>query len=202
MKESLFITFEGGEGSGKTTQSKKLVNYFKDQGREAIWTREIGGTDLAEEIRDIIVNKEMHIKTELLLALAARIEHYNDVIKPALDKGSIVVCDRFVDSSLAYQGKDLGIDYVLEIHQKLFGELMPDITFLIDVPIEVALKRAMERGNNNRFELMPQEHHIRVKDCFYAIAKKFQDRVNIVDGNRDPENVFKDILSKIKEKGI
>lgn len=197
MTRPIFITFEGQEGSGKTTQSKRLVEYFKSQGRDAIWTREIGGTDLAEKIRDLVVFNDMDTRTELLLAIAARVEHYKHVIKPALDDGKIVVCDRFIDSSLAYQGQELGIDYVFEAHKHIFGELMPDITFYIDVPIEVGLERAKSRGNNNRFESMPMEVHQQIRKAFLEVINKFKDRIIMIDGNRGQEEVFADIINKL-----
>lgn len=197
MTKPLFITFEGQEGSGKTTQSKRLVEHLQNQGKEAIWTREIGGTDLAEKIRDIVVHNDMDNRTELLLALAARVEHFKNVIKPALDLGKIVVCDRFIDSSLAYQGYDLGIDFVLDVHKQIFGDLMPNITFLIDVPIEVGLKRAKARGGNNRFESMPIEMHEKIRATFHKILDKFQSRIIMIDGNRPEDEVFEDIISQI-----
>lgn len=194
MTKSLFITFEGGEGSGKTTQSKRLAQYFKDQGKDVTWTREIGGTDISEKIRDLVVYHDMDIKTELLLALAARIEHMKDVIQPALDRGAIVICDRFIDSSLAYQGYRLGIDYGLEIHKHIFGDLMPDITILIDVPVEVALERAKLRGNNNRFESMDIAIHQKIRNCFLDLSEKFVDRIIKIDGVLSEDKIFEEIL--------
>jgi dTMP kinase len=138
---SKFITFEGGEGSGKTTQSKLLFEYLKSQNIKCIWTREIGGTEIAEKIRDIILHNEIHIMTELLLVMAARKEHIENVILPALLGGVTVVCDRFIDSTLCYQGQSLGIAKVLGLHKEVFGDFFPDLTFFIDVPVEEGLRR-------------------------------------------------------------
>lgn len=200
MTKSLFITFEGGEGSGKTTQSRRLAQYFESQKRDVICTREIGGTKVSEKIRDIVVNEDMYIKTELLLALAARVEHYQNVIKPALADDKIVICDRFIDSSLAYQGCELGIDYVLDIHKTIFGDLMPDITFLIDVPAKIGIDRAKARGDNNRFESMPIEFHEQIRSTFLTIQNKFSDRIARIDGNRSEDEIFDEIIGRLKNE--
>lgn len=200
MTRAKFITFEGGEGSGKTTQSKRLHQYFLDQKIDAIWTREIGGTELAEKIRDLVVYNEMDERTLLLLAKAARSENLQYVVEPALRDGKIVVCDRFVDSSAAYQGYKLGIEHVFEIHKKIFGDIMPDITFFIDVPVEVALERAKLRGNNNRFESLPIEIHQEYRQCFLRLLGMFPDRIIRIDGDRDQDEIFGEIIGYVTER--
>lgn len=201
MKQAKFITFEGGEGSGKTTQSKRLHQYFLDQKLDSIWTREIGGTELAEKIRELIIHNDMDERTLLLLAKAARSEHIKYVLEPALAEGKIVVCDRFVDSSAAYQGYMLGIDHVYDIHQKIFGDFIPDITFFIDVPVEIALERAIKRGNNNRFESLPIEIHRKYRECFLKISDMFPERIVKIDGNRDQDVIFEEIKSILRGEG-
>jgi dTMP kinase len=114
-----------------------------------------------------------------------------------LADGKIVICDRFVDSSLAYQGCDLGIDYVIDIHRALFGNNMPDITFLIDVPAKVGLDRAKARGNNNRFEFMPMEFHEKIRSKFLTIQNKFSDRIVRIDGNRSKDEIFEEIIARV-----
>jgi dTMP kinase len=198
MKTAKFITFEGGEGSGKTTQSKRIHQYFLDQKIDSIWTREIGGTDLAEKIRDLIVYNDMDERTLLLLAKAARSEHLKYVVEPALEQGKIVVCDRFVDSSAAYQGYKLGIEHVFDIHQKIFGGILPDLTFFIDVPVEIALERAMKRGNNNRFESLPIETHRKYRECFLKLVAMFPERIVKIDGNREQDEIFEEILGHLR----
>ena len=198
MKRALFITFEGGEGSGKTTQSKRLQEYFHQKNIPSIWTREIGGTNIAESIRDLIVHNEMDITTELLLAIAARNEHLIHVIMPALEKREIVICDRFVDSSLCYQGYKLGIETVLKFHQQVLGSIMPDISFFIDVPVEEGLKRAVKRGGNNRFESMPIETHEKFRQCFHQLVEMFPERIIKIDGLKSEDEISEIIIEKVK----
>ncbi|MGV2432739.1 MAG UNVERIFIED_CONTAM: dTMP kinase [Rickettsiaceae bacterium] len=198
MTKPLFITFEGGEGSGKTTQSKMLFEYYQGQNIPSIWTREPGGNVIAEKIRELIIYNDMDVKTELLLALAARSEHLKDVILPALKEGKIVICDRFVDSSMCYQGYKLGMEKVLTLHKEVFGDIMPDITFFIDVPVEIGLKRAISRGSSNRFENMPQNIHEKFRECFHNLVKMFPDRIVKVDGTSSPEEIFSIIIKELK----
>lgn len=195
----MFITFEGGEGSGKTTQSKRLYEHLKTKGVEVVWTREPGGTPLSEKIRDVLVKNDMDKKTELLLAVAARVEHYKHVIAPALGANKVVICDRFIDSSLAYQGSELGTNFVMSVHKHIFGDMMPDITFLIDVPVEVGLKRAISRGGNNRFEDMEQEKHQKIRDTFLEVQSAFPERIHLINGNREQDIVFNDITNQLPD---
>jgi len=188
-----FITFEGGEGSGKTTQSKLLVEYLLMQNIDAIWTREIGGSDIAEQIRTIILHNKMDSMTELLLVMSARYDHVNNVILPALKNGITVVCDRFIDSTLCYQGEVLGIQKVMDLHKEIFGDLMPDVTFFIDVPVYEGLRRAGIRGDNNKFEEASIEIHEKLRKNFNQLVDIFPNRITRVDGMLTPENLFKEI---------
>lgn len=198
--KALFITFEGGEGCGKTTQSKKLYNILIDKGFQTIWTREIGGTQKAELIRDIMVTQELNVRTELLLAMAARSEHIDNLIKPALSNKKIVICDRFVDSTAAYQGSGIGYDIVYKLHQEIFGDFMPDLTFFLDIDPEKALLRAKSRGDSNKFEHMPLQFHKQIYQSFLKIAEDFPDRVITIDATKEESVIFEQIYSAIKTK--
>lgn len=188
-----FITFEGCEGSGKTTQSKLLFEYLKSSGMDCIWTREIGGTETAEKIREIIIRNDMDPMTELLLIMAARKEHIDKVILPALAKNITVICDRFIDSSICYQGLYIGADKVLALHRDVFGEFMPDLTFFIDVETEEGLRRASIRGGNNKFEEKDISEHRRIKEGFVELTQMFPQRIMRIDGMRSPEDVMREV---------
>jgi len=186
-----FITFEGGEGSGKTTQSRMLYDYLTAKGIEAIWTREIGGTKSAERIREILLNEELLDTTELLLIMAARFEHVEHVIKPALQAGKVVICDRFIDSTMSYQEPDLAF----KLHQEIFGDFMPDVTFFIDIEPEVALRRAISRGDANKFEAKEMVFHRKVYERFRALAAKYPERIISISGSGSTAEVFERVLS-------
>ena len=198
MMPGLFITLEGGEGSGKSTQASLLKLWFADlfPGREIVVTREPGGTDQAEEIREILVNgaaDKLAVQTEALLMIAARTEHVLKVLKPALMREAIVICDRFSDSTLVYQGLAHGKDVELlrSIHQFCFADLRPDITFVLDVPPEQGLLRAETRAkkqnNESRFEENGLSFHKSVRDGFIKLAKSEPDRFVIVDARGTAE---------------
>lgn len=186
-----FITFEGGEGSGKTTQSKLLYDHLINNGTRCLWTREIGGTHSAELIREILLREELLSTTEVLLVMAARFEHVEKVIKPALEAGTTVICDRFLDSTMSYQGADLA----LKLHQEIFGSFMPEVTFFIDLEPKVALNRAIARGDGNKFEEKDAAFHQKIYDNFKDLAERFKDRVVVIDGRGSKEEIHNDILS-------
>lgn len=198
INKPIFITFEGGEGCGKTTQSKLLQEYFVQQNMPCIWTREIGGTKNAEIIRDIIINNELNVRTELLLAMAARVEHVEDVIKPTITKGKIVICDRFVDSTAAYQGHCLGVDIVYNLHREIFGDLMPNLTFFFDMKPKKALERALSRGDNNKFEKLPLTFHEQVYETFLKIIALFPERFVIINAEQPIEVIKAQIIDIVK----
>ncbi len=189
-----FITFEGGEGSGKTTQSKRLFEYLKSQNIKCIWTREPGGTPIAEKIREIIIHNEADHMTELLLIMAARKEHLDKVILPALNDGVTVICDRFIDSTLCYQGFYVGHEKVLELNKLCVGDIYPDLTFFIDVPVAEGLKRAGSRGENNKFEDKDISEHERIRGCFLDLVKTFPKRIVLIDGMQSEGVVSEDVL--------
>jgi dTMP kinase len=184
-EKAKFITFEGGEGSGKSTQSKLLYEHLLSQGIDAILTREIGGTKEAEAIRNLMLHSELAPMSELLLVMAARYEHVHNVIIPALNSGKWVICDRFIDSTACYQGmhKDIGIDMVYTLHRQLISGLMPDITFFIDVSVDIGMQRALKRAGNNKFEDKDLDFHNQVHKGFTQITALFPKRVIRIDAN-------------------
>jgi len=193
-----FITFEGIEGSGKSTQTKLLHQYFLEQNIDAILTREPGGSKVAEEIRALLINGEidkMDGTCEVLLNFAARRDHVEKLIKPALAKGEIVICDRFFDSTIAYQsfGQNVDLSIIKNVQNAAIGEFVPDITFLIDVDVEVAFERIKTRADNNRYEKMDRNFHQKVRKGFLEIAKNNPQRVVLIDGNQSA-NTIQDII--------
>lgn len=191
-----FITFEGGEGSGKTTQSKLLHQYFLEKKIDAIWTREIGGTEGAEKIRALIMGEDFADFAELLMILAARYEHMTTVILPALKTGKHVICDRFIDSSIAYS--HLPMTKILELHNSIFGNFMPDITFFVDIDPEIGLNRAIERGDVNKFECKDLSFHQNVHKKFMTLTHKFPERIIRIDGSKTICAISFDILEQIR----
>jgi dTMP kinase len=197
MTKPLFITFEGGEGSGKSTQSRMLHQYLLAQGQKAIWTREIGGTKEAEKIRELIMNEDLLDMSTLLLIIAARFEHMNKVIKPALASGAFVICDRFVDSSLCYQGDAIGMDKIVQLHSVIFDSFMPDLTFFIDIDPSIGLSRAMARGDANKFEEKALEFHNKVHHNFKNLAALYPERIITIDGTQEVGKVHEEIVGFI-----
>ena len=207
----LFITLEGGEGSGKSTQAALLRPWFADlyPEREIIVTREPGGTETAEEIRNILVNgpaEKLAVQTEALLMIAARTEHVLKVVKPALMRDAIVICDRFSDSTLVYQGLAHGydVDLLRSIHQFSFSNLRPDITIVLDVPPEQGLQRAETRtkkqNSESRFEEKGLSFHKNVRDGFIKLAKDEPERFVIIDASGTAERSDRLIKQHISEK--
>lgn len=196
MKGKL-ITFEGIEASGKSTLSKMLFDWLKRSGVEAILTREPGGTAAGEEIRKILLNASLRLdeKAEALLYAASRRQLVKEVIKPALNSGVIVVCDRFSDSFFAYQGYARGIDmeFLKAINREATEGIEPNLTFLIDLSVEEAFKRIREK---DRMELEGIEFHEKVRRGFLEIAKKESKRVVVLDGRKKPGDLMKEIIRK------
>lgn len=191
-----FITFEGPDGSGKTTQSKKLYHYLESKGFDVIHTREIGGTDIAEKIRDIVVNNEINKNTELFLVLAARSEHIEKVIKPALLKNKIIICDRFVDSTAAYQSKKEGdIKRIFELHNLYFDNLLPDITFYMKISPNLALQRTIGRQGNNKYEEKGAEFLANVILNYDHISELNNNRIKSINSSGSEDEIFQEILN-------
>ena len=201
---SLFITFEGVEGSGKTTQIQRLKKYFNQKGIPCKVTREPGGCPIGEEVRKILLNpdhREMVPTSELLLYEAARAQHVKEVIKPFLKKGGVVLCDRFSDATLAYQGYGRRIDlkWIERLNHLSSQGIRPDVTFLLDCPSDVGLKRALQRNRTlkqereERFEREEIQFHQRVRKGYLAIAKKEPHRVRVIDTREGEDKVFERI---------
>lgn len=201
-----FITFEGVEGAGKSTQSKKLVDYFNDNNVKSVWTREPGGCKEAEEIRGIVVSgakNKWDSLTELLLMNASRRVHTTKKIQPLLKDGFTIVSDRYFDSSVAYQGygHKMNLDDVYKVQDMVVGDFKPDLTIILDLDVVEGLLRTGLRGERNRFEDMTLEFHERVRSGFKEIAKREPDRCRLINvSNKTEEEVFEDIISIVKEQ--
>ena len=201
--KGLFITFEGNDGSGKSSVIKAVHQKLNELGYNVILSREPGGSKIAEKIREIILDKDnlgMDDWTEALLYAASRREHINKTIKPALERGDIILCDRYIDSSLAYQGKarHLGIDEVYNMNQYATNGLLPDLTLLVCVRPEVGLERiAKNRGDKDRLELETIEFHHNVYDGYIEVANKYPERIQIVNGEATMEEVAEDAINKV-----
>ena len=203
MKLKNFITFEGGECSGKTTVINEIKKMFDDMKIKYIATREPGGIRIAEDIRNIILdvkNTEMTSECEALLYAAARMQHLKEKVIPAIDDGNVVLCDRFLDSSIAYQGvaRGLGVDNVLKINSFALNYL-PDLTIFIDVKPEVALKRLTLRDKTDRLDLETIDFHNNVYNGYHEVLKLYPDRIKVIDGNQSLENVINDCKKAILE---
>ena len=205
-QNSLLITFEGGEGSGKTTQSQILYNTLKEKGFEVIKTREPGGTKFAETIREILVQGEsnkINNISELLLFAAARADHVQKVIKECLKDNKIVICDRFTDSTLAYQGYagNLDLDLVKEVNRISIGEISPDLTFVFDIDPTLGIERALgENNKETRFEEKDIMYHKKIRDGYMDIARDNPDRCVVINGTIDIEQISKKILELTLDK--
>jgi dTMP kinase len=200
MKRGLFITFEGPDGSGKSTQVRLLGEYLEERGFAVVYTREPGGTRIGEKIRDIILDPasaEMDSLTESLLYAASRAQHVAQVIRPALEAGRVVLCDRYVDSSIAYQGYGRGVgDTVARVNEFAVNGVTPDLTILLDIAPEDCFERIggrMAEGGGDRIESESLDYHRAVYAAYLALASLHSDRIRRVDGARSEEAVRDDI---------
>lgn len=207
MKKGLFIVFEGGEGTGKTTAINEIYNWIIENNFKCIKTREPGGIKISEQIRQVILNKEnktMDARTEALLYVAARRQHLVEKVIPALEEGSIVLCDRFIYSSLAYQGyaRNLGIEEVMSINKFAIGEYMPDLSILFDLDPKIGLERinSNEHREINRLDLEKLDFHERVRLGYNVIYENNRDRIIKVDAEQSKENVIMQIKNILKPK--
>ena len=200
---NLFITFEGGDGSGKSTQVNLLKDYLDNLNFETIKTREPGGTPSAEILRDLLTTGEVEKWTpmsEALLMWAARYEHLIQVIEPALNSGKNVICDRFYDSTYAYQGvaHNLGIDKMEKLKKIIIGDIEPDVTFVLDIDPKVGLKRSLDRPNQeNRFESYNIDFHNKIRSAFLEIAKKNKNRCVVIDASLTEQKINNLIITII-----
>ena len=200
----LFLTVEGPDGAGKTTQIELLRDYLSDKGYDIIVCREPGGTPISEAVRNVILNKEfteMGHMTELLLYAAARAQLIEEVIRPALEDGKIVICDRFVESSAVYQGiaRGIGIEEVFAVNQFAIEGHMPDATVFLSVDFETGLSRVTSRGNKDRLDNESMEFHKLVAQGYELIKDKFKERMHIVDANPDVDTVLNNTVACLME---
>ncbi len=193
-----FISLEGGEGAGKSSQMRRIRDWLTDRGHTVIETREPGGTPLAELIREVVLHgdhPEMSAYTELLLIFAARAQHVEELILPALKSGSTVLCDRFTDASFAYQGGGRGLPHqdIERLENMVMSELRPDLTLLLDLPVETGLTRATGRGSEDRFERETIEFLERAREAYLQRASEYPERFVVIDATRSAEHVWNEI---------
>ena len=214
MSKGLFITFEGGEGSGKTTQINRLSQTLSQLGKKVITTREPGGTPEAEKIRELIVQRDGGAWTpmaEILLFSTARVMHVEQIIRPALEEGKIVICDRFTDSTRAYQGygHEMGLEEIENLNTLTLGDFKPDLTFILDIDPEEGLKRSDRRlaaeqfqvkHREDRYEQLDIEFHKRLRQGFLEIAKKEPGRCHVIPAMQDVDAISGQIADIVREK--
>ncbi|MFK0087697.1 dTMP kinase [Pseudomonas sp. NPDC090755] len=204
----LFITLEGPEGAGKSTNREYLAGHLRAQGVDVVLTREPGGTPLAEKIRELLLapsDETMDADTELLLVFAARAQHLAQVIRPALARGAVVLCDRFTDATYAYQGggRGLSLERIATLEQFVQGELRPDLTLVFDLPVEIGLSRAAARGRLDRFEQEGQAFFEAVRQAYLARAKAAPQRYTLIDASQSLAQVqqtLDTVLPRILER--
>jgi dTMP kinase len=206
-KPARFITVEGGDGAGKSSVLFRLYDYLQEQGTDVLLTREPGGIEIAEEIRSVILNPrhiQMDRRTEALLYAAARRQHLVERVLPALAAGKVVLCDRFIDSSLAYQGyaRGLGIDEVFAINRFAVEDCMPDLTLYFDVRPEVGLARinANQNRERNRLDLEELRFHERVREGYRQVMERFPDRFVVIDAEQPLEQVVEQARTILRER--
>jgi dTMP kinase len=204
MKRGTFITVEGGEGAGKTTMMDRMVDWLAAHGRHVVRTREPGGTELAEKLREILLDKGnagLSGQAELLLMFASRAQHLDEVIRPALHRGDTVLCDRFTDATWAYQGggRGLPLDDIAALERLVHGDLQPDLTLLLDLPVEQGLRRASKRGESDRFEEESRAFFERVREAYLQRARSAPERFAVIDASGSEDEVWaqvEDILQR------
>lgn len=207
LKRGLFITFEGIEGSGKTTQIKKLRDFFQTTDNTVISTREPGGTPFADKIRDVLLSlhsENVSDKGELLLYLASRAQHVHSVIKPALYQGITVLCDRFSDATIAYQGygRGLDIDFLQKLNRYATDGLKPDFTILLDLPARIGISRirSLQKRTLDRLESESIEFHERVRRGYLQIAESEPERFLVIDGALEEEKIYMQIKAEVTRR--
>ena len=204
MSNGLFITLEGGEGAGKSTQMTNIAAWLVAHGKDVIETREPGGTVISEQIRQVLLdtrNAGLESRTEALLMFAARDQLLQEVIRPALARGKVIVCDRFTDASYAYQGggRGLGAEAIATLEAFVHPDLQPDITFLFDVPIEQGLRRVAGRGESDRIEQEAVSFFERVRAAYQQRADEDPARFRVIDGSLQPEQVWQQVRAVLEE---
>ena len=204
MQRGLFITLEGGEGAGKSTQLEKVAAWFRERDRNVIVTREPGGTHAGEAIRKLLLERDhmaISHETELLLMFAARAQHITEVIRPALAAGQVVVCDRFTDATYAYQGGGRGMSrrQIEQLESWVQDDLRPDITLLLDVPVATGMDRAGQRSEADRFESEAEAFFLAVREAYLDIARREPDRVHVINAGQAVNKVTEDIYRLLEQ---
>ena len=204
MNKGLFITFEGTDGSGKTTQIKLLEEYMQGKGYEVVLSREPGGTRISEIIRDLVLdprNKEIVPLTEMILYAASRAQHVAEVIEPAVEKGKIVICDRYVDSSYAYQGGGRGMDLkiIADVNRIAINGTVPDITFFLDIDPEISVRRRINSTGADRIEQEKLDFHRRVYDGYKKLSILYPERIKTIDAAKSIEEISSQVRDYIDE---
>ena len=205
MKQGLFITLEGGDGAGKSTQMNNIEKYFNERGYTCLRTREPGGTSIGEALREILLSpatSKMTDVAEMMIFAAARAQHVRELIRPAVEEGKIVICDRFVDSSIAYQkyGRELG-DMVVQVNDIAIDGLLPDITFWMDINPEAGRERIGKREDSSldRLEREKMDFHYRVYDGYQELCERYPERVKRIDATRSIEEMRDEIYGYLDE---
>lgn len=202
MTPGKFITLEGVDGAGKSTHIPKIAQLLQARGKQVLLTREPGGTSLGEKLRELLLHESMHPETESLLMFAARREHIEQVIRPALEQGAYVISDRFTDASFAYQcgGRGVSADKIGQLEQWVQGDFQPDLTLLFDVPVAVSTQRLAGARNPDRFEQENAAFFERIRNAYLARANRFPQRFRVIDSGQTIPNIhaeLEDILSAI-----
>ena len=202
MTSGKFITLEGVDGAGKSTHIPKIAQLLQARGKQVLLTREPGGTSLGEKLRELLLHESMHPETESLLMFAARREHIEQVIRPALERGAYVISDRFTDASFAYQcgGRGVSADKIGQLEQWVQGDFQPDLTLLFDVPVAVSTQRLAGARNPDRFEQENAAFFERIRNAYLARANRFPQRFRVIDSGQTIPNIhaeLEDILSAI-----
>ena len=205
--QGTFITIEGGEGAGKSTQMDRIAAWLAQHGRRVVRTREPGGTHLAERLRDILLDRDNDVlssQAELLLMFASRAQHLDELIRPALARGDTVLCDRFTDATWAYQGGGRGLPgaEIAALEQLVHGDLQPDLTLLLDLPVKVGMERASRRSASDRIESEPAAFFERVRQAYLDRAGEQPARFVLIDAARDEEAVWRQIRSELQRRFV
>ena len=204
MRKGYFISLEGGEGAGKSTQHKRIVEWLSKRGNSVIETREPGGTAVSEQVRKVLLdtrNSGLTATAELLMLFAARSQLVEEVILPALAEGKVIVCDRFADASYAYQGggRQLGSETVAVLEKLVLKDLQPDLTLLFDMPVEQGMKRVAGRGEADRFEVESVRFFERVRKAYLERASASPQRFRVIDASQDEDQVWRQVKAILEE---
>jgi dTMP kinase len=200
-----FLTIEGGEGAGKSTMMERVAAWLEASGRRVVCTREPGGTDLAEKLRDMLLdrtNSHLSAQAELLLVFAARSQHLDELIRPALKRGDTVLCDRFTDATWAYQGGGRGVpaEQIAALERLVHGDLQPDLTLLLDLPVAVGLRRASQRGESDRFEAESRGFFERVRAAYLERAAADPERFAVIDAAIGIDEVWAQVEAALQAR--